>query len=411
MALEDIIKFQLKKVNPFQGLVIDADTWRDAHNYHRDQQRLHILAFHNTGIVEGLEVTANNPSDLSVSIHPGIALDPEGNVIIVPQAQHYRLQTRDKGVIYLVIQFREIPAEPYQPPEGGQPTRILEAYRIQERDKLPDEPYLELARIDFDPAEEAIREAKNKSNPGKNEINLRFREEATLVAPERVSPPGKTSAPAETAAVRPQETAIVRPRETATLGHAVLGGAGKDLHAAGLKNLIREINRQDNIAITLKENITLDDSIKQCAMVYLTGNSHFELNAAQQAALGNLLQSGGLIFGEGCSEGPPEAESKGAKDFGLAFNQLAGQLKCKLEIVQRGHPLLSAVHIFAEVPQGAAPAMLLEGGCMVYSGCDYGCAWQGGRQDLPLPRDVIRDSVEMGTNIVAYAQMTKATGR
>ena len=97
MALKDIIKFQLKRVNPFQGLVIDTDTWRDAHNYHRDQQRLHTLVFHSAGIVEGLEVTANNPPDLSVDIHPGIAIDPEGNTIIVPQTQHYRIQTHDKG--------------------------------------------------------------------------------------------------------------------------------------------------------------------------------------------------------------------------------------------------------------------------------------------------------------------------
>jgi hypothetical protein len=81
----DISKFQLKRVNPFQGLIIDADTWQDAHNYHRDQQRLHVLAFHQTGIISGLEVTANSPADTSVIINPGMAIDPDGNVIIVPQ--------------------------------------------------------------------------------------------------------------------------------------------------------------------------------------------------------------------------------------------------------------------------------------------------------------------------------------
>ncbi len=106
----DVNKFQLKRVNPFQGLVIDADTWQDAHNYHRDQQRLHILAFHDTGIVAGLEVTANNPPDTSVNINSGMAIDPDGNVIIVPQKQRYRLQTsNEKGAIFLIIQFREIP--------------------------------------------------------------------------------------------------------------------------------------------------------------------------------------------------------------------------------------------------------------------------------------------------------------
>jgi len=406
MALKDIIKFQLKRVNPFQGLVIDADTWRDAHSYHRDQQRLHMLAFHKIGIVEGLEVTANNPPDLSVNIQPGMATDPEGNVIIVSQTQRYRIQTRDKGTIYLIIQFREVPSEPYQPPDGGQPTRILEAYRIQEREKLPNEPYLELARIDFDPAEEAIKNAKSSSNPGKNEINSSFRQEATsvTVAPSVTSE--KPAAPQKPAAI-PQEIPS-HPQETITLGHAVLGEASKDLHSNGLRNLIKEINQQANFVTNLEANIPLDKNINRCAMIYLTGNSRFEPATEEQAALSAFLQSGGVIFGEGCSEG--EIESKGAKEFGLAFNQLASQLKCKLEIVQRGHPLLSTVHVFANVPQGAEPAMLLEGGHMVYSGSDYGCAWQGGHQSNPLSREIIRGSIEMGANIVAYAQ-TKATRR
>jgi len=401
VALKDIIKFQLKRVNPFQGLVIDSDTWRDAHNYHRDQQRLHTLVFHKVGIVGGLEVAANNPTDLSVNIHPGIAIDPEGNVIIVPQTQRYRIQTRDKGTIHLIIQFREVPTEPYQPPEGGQPTRILEAYRIQEREKLPTESYLELARIDFDPTEEAIRDAKTPTRPGKNEINLSFRQEVTQdvtsVAPERPS-------------VATKEIPS-RPKETITIGHAALGEANKDLHCAGLQNLIRELNRRDDFSADLEEDISLDKDINRCTMIYLTGKSSFELTTEQQAALSSFLQSGGVIFGEGCSEGQEEAQSKGAREFGLAFNQLASQLKCKLEIVQRGHNLLSVVHIFAEVPQGTDPGMLLEGGHMIYSGSDYGCAWQGGYQDHPLSRDIIRSSFEMGINIAIYAQTIKATKR
>ena len=131
MELKHITNFQFKRENPFEGLVIDADLWRDAHVYHRDHQRLHVLAFHQIGIVGGLEVTANDPADQTVIIHPGMGIDPEGNVIIVPQSQKHKLQSRDKGVVYLIIQFREVPGGPFQPPEGGQPTRILEAYRIE----------------------------------------------------------------------------------------------------------------------------------------------------------------------------------------------------------------------------------------------------------------------------------------
>ena len=89
MELNDVINFQLKRENPFEGLVIDADLWQDAHKYHRDQQRLHVLAFHQVGIAGGLQVTANDPANQSVTIHPGMGIDPEGNVILVSQAQRY----------------------------------------------------------------------------------------------------------------------------------------------------------------------------------------------------------------------------------------------------------------------------------------------------------------------------------
>jgi hypothetical protein len=405
MELEDIIKFQLKRVNPFQGLVIDADIWRDAHEYHRNQQKLHMLAFHNVGIVGGLEVVANKPPDLSVNIRPGMAVDPEGNIIIVAKTQRYRIQTSEKKTLYLIIQFREVPTEPHQPPEGGQPTRILEAYRIQEREKLPSEPHLELARIIFDPADEAIRDAKNPSQPGKNEIDLNSRQEAI---PAPLPPVERPPVPAKPAA--PVEKAPSRQTETITIGHAVLGEASQDLHVSGLQNLVREVNRQNSFEVELKENISLDKKINRCAMIYLTGNGHFELTAEQQTALSTFLPSGGVILGEGCAEGQPETAAKGAREFGLAFNQLATKLKCKLEVVQRGHPLLSAVHVFSEVPPGTETAMLLEGGHMVYSASDYGCAWQGGHQDQPLSRDMIRSSFEIGTNMVTYAHMMKTSG-
>ncbi len=392
----DISKFQLRKVNPFQGLVIDADTWKDAHNYHRDQQRLHILAFHKTGIVTGLEVTASKPPELSVNISPGMAVDPDGNVIIVSQKQRYRLQTREKGIVYLVIQFREVPAEPYQPPEGGQPTRLLDAYRIQERDKLPSEPYVELARIDFDPTNEAVKDAKNQAKPGTNEINLHYREQAMAAVPERVS-------------AAPIKESEARSKETITIGHSVLGEASKDLHIAGLGNLINEINRQGGLTVTLEENIPLNKALNRYNLVYLTGNSRFELTQEQQTTLGNFLQAGGTIFGQGCSAGG--AETKTAKEFALAFNRLASQFNYKLSSVQRGHLLLSNIYVFSEVPPGCEPGMLLESGNMICSGSDYGCAWEGGHPDHPLSRDVIRSAFEIGANIIAYAQMAKATKR
>jgi Domain of unknown function (DUF4159) len=407
MNFEEVFKFKLKRVNPFQGLVIDTDTWRDAHDYHRDQQRLHILAFHSTGIVDGLDIVANKPPDLSVVIHPGIAVDPQGNVIVVPETQNYKIQSREKRTIYLIIQFREIPAEPYQPPNGGQPTRIVEAYRIQERDTLPKEPYLELCRINFDPADKTLRDARYPTQIGKNEIDLGYRQ----AAKQEPSAPQVEQKPIPTQAVPSFKEATTPAIETIAIGHAVMGEASRNLHSIGLQNLMKEINRQCNFAANLTENITIDRKVNRFTLVYITGKGKFELNSEQQAALSDYLQSGGVILGEGCSEEATGTSTRGAREFGLAFNQLATQFKCKLEIVQRGHPLLSACHIFSEVPQGMEAAMLLEGGNMIYSGSDYGCSWQGGYKNKPIPRENIRNALEIGTNIISYARAIKSNRR
>jgi hypothetical protein len=392
----DINSFQMKRVNPFQGLVVDADTWKDAHNYHRQNMKLHIFAFHKTGIVSGFEVTASNPADASVNIGPGIAIDPEGNAIIMPQKQRYHLQTHEKGRIYLVIQFREIPGEPFQPPEGGQPTRIQEAFRLQERDALPPEAYVELARLDFDPAMEGIKNARNPGQPAVNEINLNFREEAVKVAPERGPVVIRETPPAIS-----RET--VTTAETVLIGYFPLGGVNKDPHRRGLQNLVRQLNRCGNIASSIEEEINLKKPLGRFGLIYITSNGRFELTTEQQTALNGYLQSGGIIFGDGCSLSSGGVDSKGAKEFGLAFNRLASQFNCKLGIVQRGHQLLSADHIFSEVPPGCELPMLLEGGNMICSSSDYGCAWDGGHADQPLPRDTIRSALEIGANILAYA--------
>ncbi len=411
MNFEEILKFKLKRVNPFQGLVIDSDTWRDAHEYHRDQQRLHVLAFHSVGIIDGLEIAANKPADLSVIIHPGMAVDPQGNVIIVPETQNYKIQTREKRTIYLIMQFREVPSEPYQPPNGGQPTRIMEAYRIQERDTLPKEPYLELCRINFDPVDKAIRDARYQTQVGRNEIDLNFRQSATPISTPPVPASPSEQKMAQTP-VAPAKEAAMPFIETIAIGHAVVGEADKTLHRAGLQNLIKEINRQDGFQTSLSENIVIDRKISRFALIYITGNGRFELNPEQQSIISDFLQSGGVIFGEGCCDEATGTGAKGAREFGLIFNQLANQVKCKLETVQRGHPLLSVCHVFSEIPRGTSEtAMLLEGGRMIYNGSDYGCSWQGGFRDKPLARETIRTSIEMGTNIIFYAREAKLNRR
>jgi hypothetical protein len=392
MAIEDLIRFQFTRVNPFQGLVLDADTWKDEQDYHRNQQKLHTLAFHGTGVVEGLEVKASQPPDLSLIISPGIAIDTEGNAIVVPKSQHYSLGSKNKGQVYLIIQYREVPTAPASPSEEGQATRVLEAYRIREVTRLPDEPCLELARLDLDPSGKSITDARAPSNPTVNEIDLRFRQSAKASLPD-----------ASEISLHPHPPAETAPKEKVILGHMALVEGSPDLHSNGLMQLARQVGFQTEYQ-TVVEECTLDESINQHTLLYVTGKGPFTFSAKKQTVLDSFVQSGGTIFAESCAE----QQDEGVKEFGLAFNRLAEQLGKKLEVVQRGHPLLDCHHIFSTVPPGAkSEGLLMVGGQIIYSNYDYGCAWSGGYSNSPLPRDIIRGASEIGVNIVVYANMIK----
>ena len=73
---------QLRRVNPYPGLMIDADVWRDAHEYHRDVLRLHHLALHGWGI--GLRIQDISRGRLEVnqgSLYPALQrLEHRGDI-------------------------------------------------------------------------------------------------------------------------------------------------------------------------------------------------------------------------------------------------------------------------------------------------------------------------------------------
>ncbi|MBV9353954.1 MAG: DUF4159 domain-containing protein [Chloroflexi bacterium] len=519
---------QFRRINPYAGLMIDAEIWRDAHDYHRDQLRLHHSALHGWGIVQGLHVRLVEGADNTLRLEPGLAIDATGNFIVVQQPHTYRLMSREAAPIFLVLQFREVLAEPAPPGNGqgaGQPTRILEAYRIQERDRLPDEPYLELARIDYDPSAGPIREAASPDGtPGRNELDRRARVylravgEGESAASVPSSSNGEQAAEAVrqalagrldalesgverlstrfdlTSASRSSDTAGPQPAPAANggvsldqvetisrvvalqqvealdqrlqaltqqlgaLGSGAVGspaklealtlqvrgisetvdglatqlrfvterldqspvaavrvgladhhGAGWDRHADGLGHLVRAVSGagdwvgRDAGRVTLDENLDLD-------LLYMAGEGSFSLTDAEVDTITRLLDRGGTIVAEGCASG--QRAEAGALEFARSFVELAARLGRQLTRVRRTHPLMVARYVFAEPPPGNRPSPVVrEGGGMVYTDGDYGCAWQGGSDDRSLTRGVIRDAVDFGVNMVLYQHAILPTSR
>lgn len=370
MPVEDFLKSQRKRVNPFKGLVIDVPTWADAHSYHRDQQRLHSISMHRCGIVVGLEVVAWNPPDSSVVVYPGIAVDPDGNVIVVSEAQRFHIRTEESGTAHIVVEYSEIPQEMTQSLDGekAEPRYIMEAYRLGEQRQDPTRPFMELARVAVAGEKAVIRDAQNPLSPGPNEIDSRHR-------------------------------LLAGPWQRGQIAVALLDESDSMRHLEGLLNLVQAINYTTDYRAYFKGSVGLGEEIRDCDLLCMCGSGGLPLTQEQETVLSNFLSRGGVLLAETCHE-----EGQDAKAFSQSFAALAQRLERNPRVVDRGHPILKIHHLFAATPSGLdGPAMIMEDQGMVYSDGDFGCIWAGGRGNKPMPREAIREALELGANIAVYA--------
>ena len=446
MTQTEIGRTQLRRINAFRGLMIDAGIWRDAHEYHRSQMRLHNLALHGWGIAHGLEVTLA-PDRNTVVVQPGIAIDPAGNFIIITEPYLHRIEAARPGTVYLVVQFSEILTGPNQPASDpyGQPTRVVEAYRIQQRESVPEDPRLELCRVDFDPLASALTLPDDPATPGKNELDLRFRtpigatgpvvpltlatDAGAAAEPIVARTPGSSAGEAgAVAAGLPGAPGIpglpgsaATGSRNGTLQGGVAGltggpalaalslvvahhsGQGWDAHADGLQMLAREAAYCGR-PVTIQDAALTDTAAGSADLVYLTGTARLALGSSETEALGRLLERGGVLVGDGCASGA--AGEGGAREFARSFAEIAEGLGRRLEAVQRGHPVFTGRYLFAQPPAGARSSTVLladaaagAAGSVLYCDADYGCAWNGGAPEHPLARGAIRDALELGVNL------------
>ena len=141
-------------------------------------------------------------------------------------------------------------------------------------------------------------------------------------------------------------------------------------------------------------------------MLYVAGSEGFQPLADPEVdGLRAFLAGGGLLVAEA---------SGGSAEFTKGMQELATKVGANLVQVTKGHPLLSAQHMFSAPPPGGQDSGWLaadtEAG-MVLSTFDYGAGWQGdlAKPDAPDARDRIRMAQEFGLNLVAFASARKRT--
>lgn len=371
MTKEDLIqKFPTKRIEPVDGMAVTADVWREAHEYHRQQQRFHALLSHGSGVVTGLEVIASDPPDSSVYILPGIAIDTQGQTVVLPEPLAYELG-QARGTLYLLLTYGESRPKADKGRADG-PLYVHAQFGIAAVSALPDTPYVELARIRRQERDAPIIDAEDALCPSLNEIDLRFRQEIG-----------------------------VAPQEVTRVAVSYVGGAESQEHGRGVRYLARTL-RQAGQGVWVDDGVPLASGLEDYALLYLVGQDAFQLEREEMNAVYAYLQGGGTVLIESCrreiSDGDPPADA--------SFLELLASMGLQLEELPADHKLLLEPFLFGQPPPGfeteGTPQLSLGEG-VIYSTHDYGCAWRGQRRGRAATREEIRTAIEWGSNIMAYA--------
>jgi pSer/pThr/pTyr-binding forkhead associated (FHA) protein len=370
-ALEGLGLDELRRVNPFRGLMIDESTWADAHDYHRHALRLHMLSAHGWGVVQGLEVVAAADAPDTVVVRPGAAIDQHGQVLLLSRELRLLVAGQDGQTRYVVARYGEETSAPQRHwSDEDEHTRIAERCHVTIERAAPGSSGVELARL---VVTATVQDAFDPTSPRQGEIDLRFRERL---------------------AVRP-------PPELAVAQLTLPGDAGAEEtpgHRLGLRFLMREIGLATPYRARWKGTVTLDDPLPGVSMLYFHGAGPFSVDDAALARLRAFLDHGGVLFADPC-------RGRDWRGFADSLISVAERLGLKMQPVVRWHPILTARHVLPEAlasdPDGA---LLAEAGGVVLSTADYGCTWQGGSMDRPASREAIRASLELGTNVAVFAR-------
>lgn len=368
MSIENLLKlFPEKRIKPTDGLAVTAQVWEEAHAYHRQHQRFHDIARHGWGIVTGLEVIASDPPDTSVYILPGVAADPVGQIIVLPQPVAYDIGNEMEGLIHLLLNYEEgRPRADDGQSQEDSPLYVHAEFSLTARTTLPNTPWVELARVHRRRRRDSFIDARNPAQPDHNEIDLRFRHE--------IGAPGEVR-----------------------VATCYLGKKAARQYGLGASYLAQNLNHSGRYRVSINDDVPLAPGIETNTLIYLVGQGRFELSSGQMNGLSNYVKRGrGTLFVE--SENT-DAEST-FMDFLRTMDMAPGAL-------ESDHRLLVYPHLFVAPPPGfevedASKVLVSDG--VIFSTCKYGLLWQGKMREGAPSREAIRSAVEWGGNILAYAQ-------
>lgn len=436
---------QFERLHVIDGLMINAERWQLAHQYHRQYHSTYYQSLHQPGIVLGLgvhivpaptDVVAKYRDERWVEIQPGIAIDLFGNFIVVPEPMSYRISSEvheEPIMVYLVIKFRD----PEDLRTRRTTERIIETFRIDEKTTPPTEGDVELCRILLHAEKVKIEASTNVLIPLYNQLDLRYR-----LQPQ----------------VRSQGIVKVATYKGTTIDgldyHRILSNLSYLLEATPA--LYPALQGANTIGQFSLESAELQD-ILEYDLLFITDNQFKVLGESALYVLQQYLNAGGTLLVE-ASEGLKYwTQSNAINDLGKIhqeleqaiaqisdtpnidtdrrlkqcqqdieservmietelsrrknssagrfqdFAQSLGTQLIPLEQLERDNLLRTQPFLFARSPNiQKKPIQILTGGGLIVVLGNLSSAW-GIDEKRVFPREVIRTAQELGINILHFA--------
>ncbi|MGF1524606.1 MAG: DUF4159 domain-containing protein [Leptolyngbyaceae cyanobacterium] len=366
----------LTRLHVQDSLRINAERWLLAHNYHRQRQNLHYQALWEPGIVCGLGVKTIAPPEAVPSqfrdqrwleIQPGIAIDVEGNPIVVGPTEDrtYRIAAPApvKGTRLLQVVVRYV--DPDNLEVDVQDDRVVERFRFDQRIGPLRAKDIELCRIELAPGETILQDPEDPFEPQPNELDLRHRRAAQL-----------------------------RPQIQVHIGTLMPLSNQQYRHWQTLLETLPSLHNssfQGHLTAAPVDPIS-PETLLPYDLVYVSGRTllqwQSEARTREWEALRQYLLADGFLYVEGDYQQP-------------LLQSLLQQLALEMmQSLPNRHPLKLHPFRFGQLPlteQG--PVELIYGGGVLLTPAALAATWDNDY----LPRYEIRSAQELGANILYYA--------
>lgn len=371
--------YPTQRLHPSDGMAINADIWRAAHDYHRVRDQWH-LRLAGDGILHGLQVVQTNPISAEVWILPGFAIDARGRTIVL-RTPYLRSVGSTRGTVYVTLSANEYPLRDKAGAKAADDDVVSPAYLKEDVsvtiNALPPDgdARVELARIHRSD-DVAVKDADNPRRPRDNQIDMRFRRE-------------------------------MLPRVLPIIRAGVLHLGGHDDHAwEGLDALAKAAEFARQCRLCISDDVRAGDIDDAFDLLYVRAVAPFTPEPALIAALKPFVGRRKVLFAEADSQSADAGAARAALDA------LLGALGVPLVPLSPGHALLTTPHRFSQVPEGATQGEMrvaAQGEChAILSDGDLGSVWRGMAHGQPALREAIRTAHEWGMNLLDAVLRAKA---